>query len=150
MSTGVHGCSAGGSRGNRLRWLRGSLARLLRLPDQLCLGFSGRLDHLFQLVVVSFGKQLIAFERRNDVGAPVDPPNRFGHLRIEGSNSALGGIHRGGADMAQAARTCIYGHLEERNAQRLSTSSLRRRLRLTLDDRVRPPHHPADNPVVSV
>ena len=51
---------------------------------------------------------------------------------------------------AQAARTCIYGHLEERNAQRLSTSSLRRRLRLTLDDRVRPPHHPADNPVVSV
>ena len=37
-----------------------------------------------------------------------------------------------------------------KNAQRLSTSSLRRRLRLTLDDRVRPPHHPADNPVVSV
>ena len=35
-------------------------------------------------------------------------------------------------------------------AQWLSTSSLRRRLRLTLDDRVRPPHHPADNPVVSV
>ena len=54
------------------------------------------------------------------------------------------------AGSAQAARTCIYGHLEERNAQRLSTSSLRRRLRLTLDDRVRPPHHPADNPVVSV
>ena len=53
-------------------------------------------------------------------------------------------------DQAQAARTCIYGHLEERNAPRLSTSSLRRRLRLTLDDRVRPPHHPADNPVVSV
>ena len=53
-------------------------------------------------------------------------------------------------NQAQAARTCIYGHLEERNAQRLSTSSLRRRLRLTLDDRVRPPHHPADNPVVSV
>ena len=54
------------------------------------------------------------------------------------------------AEMAQTARTCIYGHLEERNPQRLSTSSLRRRLRLTLDDRVSPPHHPADNPVVSV
>ena len=52
--------------------------------------------------------------------------------------------------LAQTARTCIYGHLEECNAQRLSTSSLRRRLRLTLDDRVRPPHHPPDNPVVSV
>ena len=51
---------------------------------------------------------------------------------------------------AQTARTCIYGHLEECNAQRLSTSSLRRRLRLTLDDPVRPPHHPTDNPVVSV
>ena len=51
---------------------------------------------------------------------------------------------------AQTARMCIYGHLEERNAQRLCTSSLRRRLRLTLDDRVCPPHHPADNPVVSV
>ena len=54
------------------------------------------------------------------------------------------------ADLAQTARTCIYGHLEECNAQRLSTSSLRRRLRLTLDDPVRPPHHPTDNPVVSV
>ena len=51
---------------------------------------------------------------------------------------------------AQTARTCIYGHLEECNAQRLSTSSLRRRLRLTLDDPVRPPHHPTDNRVVSV
>ena len=51
---------------------------------------------------------------------------------------------------AQTARTCMYGHLEERNAQRLSTALLRRRLRLTLDDRVRPPHHLADNPVVSV
>ena len=54
------------------------------------------------------------------------------------------------AGEAQTARTCIYGHLEECNAQRLSTSSLRRRLRLTLDDPVRPPHHPTDNPVVSV
>ena len=53
-------------------------------------------------------------------------------------------------EQAQTARTCIYGHLEECNAQRLSTSSLRRRLRLTLDDPVRPPHHPTDNPVVSV
>ena len=43
------------------------------------------------------------------------------------------------ASSAQTARTCIYGHLEECNAQRLSTSSLRRRLRLTLDDPVRPP-----------
>ena len=51
---------------------------------------------------------------------------------------------------AQTARTCVYGHLEECNAQRLSTSSLRRRLRLTLDDPVRPPHHPTDNPIVSV
>ena len=51
---------------------------------------------------------------------------------------------------AQTARTCIYGHLEECNAQRLSTSSLRRWMRLTLDDPVRPPHHPTDNPVVSV
>ena len=32
-------------------------------------------------------------------------------------------------DKAQTARMCIYGHLEERNAQRLCTSSLRRRLR---------------------
>ena len=46
--------------------------------------------------------------------------------------------------------TYLYGHLEERNTHRLSTSSLQRRLRLTLDDRVRPPHHPPDNPVVSV
>ena len=51
---------------------------------------------------------------------------------------------------AQTARTCTYGHLGERNTQRLSTSSLRRRLRLTLDNRVCPPHHPADNLVVSV
>ena len=61
--------------------------------------------------------------------------------------------HESSADreiQAQTARTCVYGHLGERHAQRLSTSSLRRRLRLTLDDRVRPPHHPADNPVVSV
>ena len=53
-------------------------------------------------------------------------------------------------EQAQTARTCICGHLEECNAQRPSTSSLRRRLRLTLDDPVRPPHHPTDNPVVSV
>ena len=61
-----------------------------------------------------------------------------------------GSLYRARARLAQTARTCIYGHLEERNTHRLRTSSLRRRLRLTLDDRVRPPHHPADNPVVSV
>ena len=69
-----------------------------------------------------------------------DASHRVGYGSVRGKR----------AFQAQGARTCIYGHLEERNAQRLSTSSLRRRLRLTLDDRVRPPHHPADNPVVSV
>ena len=84
------------------------------------------LDHLFGVLSALFGQ------------APA------------GSTNASMKFPEAFSNLAQTARTCIYGHLEERNAQRLSTSSLRRRLRLTLDDRVRPPHHPPDNPDVSV
>ena len=90
----------------------------------------------------------VVSEQLDIVPAKVFDPGRVEARR--GSPGFIRNLRRGYVSSAQAARTCIYGHLEERNAPRLSTSSLRRRLRLTLDDRVRPPHHPADNPVVSV
>ena len=83
---------------------------------------------------------------RREVGeAGVRVPDVGGEELPEAPLRAFGGGEerrrsRPARRKAQTARTCIYGHLEECNAQRLSTSSLRRRLRLTLDDPVRPPH----------
>ena len=76
-----------------------SLPRLRCLPGQLGLRIPRGLDDLSQRVIATFGKHFIALEGRNDIGASVNPADRFEHLRIEGSDLALGGVYCGGADV---------------------------------------------------